>query len=87
MFAAAPDFDYATRQPRIVKSDLQDAIAAHLAAMGIERRDRVLIEAALQGRAAIQFADRERVKAILAPVRDSIEGQRMLLDAVRAMVA
>jgi len=69
---------HATPRNRMTDAQRAAIIAAHLDRLNITARDRVLIEGARQGRAALQFADRERVKAILAPVRDSIAGQEAL---------
>jgi len=82
MFDTMHRQDFTAPKPRVI--NWTPIIAAHLDRMNITARDRVLIEGARQGRAAIAFADRERVREILAPVRDSISGQDALWAAIQS---
>jgi len=76
MFDTMHRQEFTAPKPRV--TNWAAIVGPHLDRLNITARDRVLIEGARQGRAALQFADRERVKAILAPVRDSIAGQEAL---------
>ena len=69
-------------------------IAAHLDSLDppVEARDLALLEQAARGIAAVIYADRVRVQDLLRGARDrlgrvAIDGQKALIEAVRARVA